>query len=224
MNRDSFVCASSNASDFSDCKSLLLDDGNNSGRHDVLIQRDTTKLSAGKSSNNEECIAMFIASSNFDDSVDDSEEPLAMLSENEAVAIDEDDDDDETDSEDDEDHEDDHFNVDGLSMPKLSSSTIPIIVEVSNSYKSRGFYSSEDPLFQGICLYSSTKGDSNNQEGVSKSLYGITNNMIPTDIPGEQPIVVVDEKNQPCHAVTEGESNSWYTRVALSMIQFLRLQ
>jgi hypothetical protein len=58
--------------------------------------------------------------------------------------------------------EDDDFDMDGISMPRLSSSTIPIIVEVSsNAHKSAGFYSNpDDPLFQGVCLFSTS--DSSN--------------------------------------------------------------
>lgn len=49
--------------------------------------------------------------------------------------------------------EEDSFDMNGLPMPRISSSTIPVVVEVtprSGSFSS----SSDDPLFKGVCLYS----------------------------------------------------------------------
>eukprot|EP00529_Nitzschia_sp_RCC80_P035866 CAMPEP_0113460350 /NCGR_PEP_ID=MMETSP0014_2-20120614/10939_1 /TAXON_ID=2857 /ORGANISM="Nitzschia sp." /LENGTH=160 /DNA_ID=CAMNT_0000351995 /DNA_START=154 /DNA_END=636 /DNA_ORIENTATION=+ /assembly_acc=CAM_ASM_000159 len=65
----------------------------------------------------------------------------------------------EEDNDQDENSEDgeDEFNSDAIPLPRLSSSTIPIIIDVSGRHRhSTGFYSSNDPLFQGVCLYSSS--------------------------------------------------------------------
>lgn len=212
MNLVNFVTASSNTSDHAGCQRILQDDGNNED-NELPTPQDTAKQ-GGKSSN-EECMAIFVASNDLEDGVD-SVKALPMLSqdeENEAVSTDEEEDD------------DDDFNVDGLSMPRLSSSTVPIIVEVSNSYKSRGFYSSEDPLFQGVCLYSSTKDENKNIEGASRSSSG---NITPEDMPVEKPdpkkhAGVTAEKPSRL-AVTEEESSSWYTRFVPSMFRFLRFE
>jgi hypothetical protein len=70
---------------------------------------------------------------------------------------------DESRDEDDEDEEEgkDDFDMNGLPVPRLSSSTIPIIVEVSNAHRTARFYTNpHDPLFQGICLYSSSSPSS----------------------------------------------------------------
>jgi hypothetical protein len=49
----------------------------------------------------------------------------------------------------------DGFDVCAIKEPRLSSSTVPIVVVVSNAHKTARFYTnSEDPLFQGVCLYS----------------------------------------------------------------------
>eukprot|EP00529_Nitzschia_sp_RCC80_P036345 CAMPEP_0113488438 /NCGR_PEP_ID=MMETSP0014_2-20120614/26017_1 /TAXON_ID=2857 /ORGANISM="Nitzschia sp." /LENGTH=159 /DNA_ID=CAMNT_0000382151 /DNA_START=144 /DNA_END=623 /DNA_ORIENTATION=+ /assembly_acc=CAM_ASM_000159 len=53
--------------------------------------------------------------------------------------------------------EEDEFDSDAIPLPRLSSSTIPIIIDVSSRRRhNTGFYSSNDPLFQGVCLYSSS--------------------------------------------------------------------
>lgn len=51
----------------------------------------------------------------------------------------------------------DAFDVNAVPMPRLSSSTVPIVVQVSNAHRTARFYQNDaDPLFQGICLYSTT--------------------------------------------------------------------
>jgi hypothetical protein len=64
-----------------------------------------------------------------------------------SVKSDDDDDDDYSDEEED----DDLFYPEAIPMPRLSSSTIPIVMEVVQP--SNGRYTSTDPLFQGVCLY-----------------------------------------------------------------------
>lgn len=61
-------------------------------------------------------------------------------------------DDDESSVEEDE----DGFDMEAIPMPRLSSSTVPVKIEVVLPRSSSGQYTSEDPLFQGICLYTST--------------------------------------------------------------------
>lgn len=63
---------------------------------------------------------------------------------------------DDDDVDDEEEGDDDEFNHEGIPMPRLTSSTIPIVVDVSNRHRHAGFYSSNDPLFQGVCLYSTS--------------------------------------------------------------------
>jgi hypothetical protein len=57
-----------------------------------------------------------------------------------------------------EDEDNDGFDCDAVPTPRLSSSTIPIVIDVSNRHRlNTGFYSSNDPLFQGVCLYSTSR-------------------------------------------------------------------
>jgi hypothetical protein len=49
------------------------------------------------------------------------------------------------------DEENDDFDMEGLPMPRINSSTAPFVVEVSPR---NGRFASKDPLFQGVCLYS----------------------------------------------------------------------
>lgn len=80
---------------------------------------------------------------------DNQEHPLDNLQENiKCISSDESDCDPE---------EEDDFDVAGIPEPRLSSSTVPIVVEVSNAHKTARFYTNaEDPLFQGVCLYSTS--------------------------------------------------------------------
>lgn len=45
----------------------------------------------------------------------------------------------------------DSFDVEGMRMPRVTSSTIPIVLQVAPR---SGSFQSHDPLFQGVCLYS----------------------------------------------------------------------
>ncbi|KAL3921944.1 MAG: hypothetical protein SGILL_002475, partial [Bacillariaceae sp.] len=67
--------------------------------------------------------------------------------------------------------DEDDFDLNGISEPRLSSSTVPIVVEVSNAHKTARFYKNEDdPLFQGVCLYStSTTSAKSNKNSQSSS-------------------------------------------------------
>jgi hypothetical protein len=49
------------------------------------------------------------------------------------------------------DEEEDTFDPEGLKMPRISSSTVPFVLEVAPR---NGRLNSDDPLFQGVCLYS----------------------------------------------------------------------
>ena len=74
------------------------------------------------------------------------------------------------DSEDDDDENEDQFDSNSIPMPRLSSSTIPIVVEVvAPSHHGGGYYKSEDPLFQGRCLYSTSSSISSSNNGPSSS-------------------------------------------------------
>ncbi|KAG7366713.1 hypothetical protein IV203_029383 [Nitzschia inconspicua] len=56
-----------------------------------------------------------------------------------------------------EENEDDTFDMDAIPLPRLSSSTLPIVVRVSNAHRTDRFYqNADDPLFQGKCLYISS--------------------------------------------------------------------
>ncbi len=59
----------------------------------------------------------------------------------------------------------DNFDMDGLPMPRIYSSTIPIVVEVAPR---RGFFHSKDPLFNGICLYNGHMTSTQRNEAVYK--------------------------------------------------------
>lgn len=61
---------------------------------------------------------------------------------------------DDDDSSVDEDEVEDFFDNEGVPMPRLSSSTVPIVVEVTNN--NNGAYTSNDPLFNCVCLYNSS--------------------------------------------------------------------
>jgi hypothetical protein len=50
----------------------------------------------------------------------------------------------------DDDDEEDGFDVEGIPMPRLSSSTVPFVLEIT--LPKNGRYGSDDPLFQGVCL------------------------------------------------------------------------
>ena len=64
--------------------------------------------------------------------------------------------------------EEDEFDSDAIPMPRLSSSTIPIIIDVSSRHRhNTGFYSSNDPLFQGVCLYSSSGTASKSKNSIT---------------------------------------------------------
>lgn len=65
--------------------------------------------------------------------------------------------------------EDDAFDAEAISLPHMSSSTIPIVIDVSNKHRNTGFYSSSDPLFQGFCLYTTTASGSDCGSGTIKS-------------------------------------------------------
>jgi hypothetical protein len=54
--------------------------------------------------------------------------------------------------EDDDVEQEDTFDMDGCPMPRISSSTIPVYLEVTT--RTVGF-DTKDPLFGGVCLYSS---------------------------------------------------------------------
>eukprot|EP00934_Nitzschia_sp_Nitz4_P000474 Nitzschia sp. Nitz4//scaffold6_size259037//135857//136297//NITZ4_001081-RA/size259037-processed-gene-0.76-mRNA-1//-1//CDS//3329556914//474//frame0 len=47
--------------------------------------------------------------------------------------------------------EEDTFDMDGLPLPRLTSSTVPVSLEVARRSST---FNSGDPLFQGVCLYS----------------------------------------------------------------------
>jgi hypothetical protein len=49
------------------------------------------------------------------------------------------------------DEEEDTFDPEGLKMPRISSSTVPFVLEFAPR---NGRFNSDDPLFQGVCLYS----------------------------------------------------------------------
>jgi hypothetical protein len=49
------------------------------------------------------------------------------------------------------DEEEDTFDPEGLKMPRISSSTVPFVLEFAPR---NGRFHSDDPLFQGVCLYS----------------------------------------------------------------------
>jgi hypothetical protein len=55
-----------------------------------------------------------------------------------------------------EDDEEDSFDSCSLPLPRISSSTIPLVMEVTS--RSRGF-GSQDPLFNGVCLYSGSMSE-----------------------------------------------------------------
>jgi hypothetical protein len=213
MNRAGYVSAASSTSDLAVSQSMLLDEASNEGS-------ELSATKQGGKSSNEECIASVVVSNDCGDPVDGMKAvPISQDEEQEAVETDEDDDD-ETESGDD----DDDFNANGIAMPKLSSSTVPIIVEVSNSHKARGFYSSEDPLFQGVCLYSSTKDETGDQGGLSGASSRIT---MPKALPVEEQNSesrLATSKISSDATVTEEESNSWYIRFVPSMFQFLRFE
>jgi hypothetical protein len=83
---------------------------------------------------------------------------LDVINDHTDVDVDVDDDEIEEESDD----EDDSFDINDVSVPRLSSSTMPIIVEVSNSNKVSRFYSNpDDPLFHGVCLYSTSSSKTN---------------------------------------------------------------
>ena len=64
----------------------------------------------------------------------------------------------------------DEFDSDAISMPRLSSSTIPIVIDVSSRHRyNTGFYSSNDPLFQGVCLYSSSGTASKSNSSITET-------------------------------------------------------
>lgn len=63
---------------------------------------------------------------------------------------------------DDEEEGDDDFDMEGIPMPRLASSTIPIQLEVTTPRSGR--YTSEDPLFQGVCLYATTSNKTSEEK------------------------------------------------------------
>ena len=69
------------------------------------------------------------------------------------------------DNDDDESHSEeleDAFDMSDIKEPRLSSSTVPIVVQVSNAHKTARFYQNDaDPLFQGVCLYSTATSSKN---------------------------------------------------------------
>mmetsp|Transcript_118074 Transcript_118074/g.176413 ORF Transcript_118074/g.176413 Transcript_118074/m.176413 type:complete len:181 (+) Transcript_118074:303-845(+) len=100
--------------------------------------------------------------SSADDESDEPSDPYEsvpdVLDSTSVKSDDEDDSDDDDDDDEEEEDDDDLFDLEGLPMPRLSSSTIPIAMEVIRPSHT-GMYKSEDPLFQGVCLYHS--GSSN---------------------------------------------------------------
>jgi hypothetical protein len=66
---------------------------------------------------------------------------------------------DEEDSDGDE-EDSDLFDVEDIPMPSLSSSTVPIVLEVAPR---TGGFASDDPLFNGVCLYNSSMTTSQRQ-------------------------------------------------------------
>ena len=52
----------------------------------------------------------------------------------------------------------DHFDIDSAPIPKLSSSTIPIVMEFAP--RNGGYSISNDPLFNGVCLYNTSTSSS----------------------------------------------------------------
>jgi hypothetical protein len=54
--------------------------------------------------------------------------------------------------EEDEAEDEDAFAIDGVPMPRISSSTVPIVLMVAP--RTGGGFDSKDPLFRGVCLYS----------------------------------------------------------------------
>mmetsp|Transcript_24180 Transcript_24180/g.44969 ORF Transcript_24180/g.44969 Transcript_24180/m.44969 type:complete len:190 (+) Transcript_24180:262-831(+) len=88
---------------------------------------------------------------------------------------------DDDDDDDDEDDDEDDFDVNGVSLPRLSSSTIPIVVEVSNAHKTPRFYSnSEDPLFQGVCLFSTATTKSTTPISLSADASDTSSSTLPS--------------------------------------------
>ena len=65
-----------------------------------------------------------------------------------------------------EEEEDDAFDMEGLPMPRISSSTLPIVVEVAPR---TGSFASKDPLFRGVCLYSGSMTSTQRYEAEFKS-------------------------------------------------------
>jgi hypothetical protein len=159
---------------------------------------------------NQECIPGSNSCKDFVWEAVKADHPIPQEEEG-AVATDEDDDESQS-CDDDED-----FDMNGISLPKLSSSTIPIILDVSNAHKGRGFYSSDDPLFQGICLYSSTTDNLQNQDGVdTSSSVTMIRNDFRTPTAEERDLNHVPATSETMH---HERSNTWYTRFVPPMFR-----
>lgn len=74
----------------------------------------------------------------------------------------------EEDDEDESDEDGDEFDPEGVPLPRISSSTIPIVLEVAPR---NGRLASNDPLFHGVCLYSGSMS-TDQVEAYSTSLSG----------------------------------------------------
>lgn len=62
--------------------------------------------------------------------------------------------------------EDDTFDIDDMPMPRISSSTVPVVLEIAR--RSGGSFASADPLFRGVCLYDGSMKASQREEFESK--------------------------------------------------------
>jgi hypothetical protein len=118
--------------------------------------------------------------------------------------VDDDDDDDEIEEENDD--EDDLFDINDVSVPRLSSSTMPIIVEVSNSNKVSRFYSNpDDPLFHGVCLYSTSSSNTN-----QKSHNHNTNNGTNDHLTKATGVNIDDTEKLQKAATSSWDATSWF--------------
>jgi hypothetical protein len=75
------------------------------------------------------------------------------------------------------DEEEDTFDPEGLKMPRISSSTVPFVLEVAPR---NGRFNSDDPLFQGVCLYSGSMTGSQRMAYTSAQEERTTSKKVPS--------------------------------------------
>jgi hypothetical protein len=75
------------------------------------------------------------------------------------------------------DEEEDTFDPEGLKMPRISSSTVPFVLEFAPR---NGRFNSDDPLFQGVCLYSGSMTGSQRETYASTQTESTASKKVPS--------------------------------------------